>query len=66
MITLKEWAGMLVIMMLSWVLIPWEPDLSRFSICCAFFCVALIGFVGVGTIELIYEIILDLIRKHKK
>ncbi len=66
LISMAEYLGMLAVMAFMWVIVPWDPDLTRFDIFMAFVTVALIGFGAVVTVEMIYEEIRRLIRRRKR
>lgn len=65
MMTFGELAGMLAAMCAVWLLIPWEPDLSRFDVFVAFISVACIGFAAVALVEMTIDAIREWRRTWK-
>lgn len=54
-ISAKEYIGTLIVMCVIWVMMPWEPDLSRLDVAIAFICVACIAFAVVAITETVMD-----------
>jgi hypothetical protein len=64
-ISVKEYIGTLIVMCVIWVMIPWEPGLSRFDVFVAFMAVACIAFAAVALVEMTIDAIREWRRAWK-
>ena len=65
MMTLKEFIAIICTMLAVWVMVPWNTGLTRWQIGLAFWCVAVMAFLLVGMIEMIYEAVREWMAERK-